>query len=132
MTTGNYLLDTHALIFWVEATNLSDDFLLFLDEQQRLGMLYVSAISFWEVALLAKRGRIEVMDVHAWKNDLLNNTNLHLIEPSATEMIDSVSLPDHHKDPFDRLLIAQANRRNLTLVTRDTGLSQYTVSRFWM
>jgi PIN domain nuclease of toxin-antitoxin system len=128
----NYLLDTHALIFWVESTGISAEFIRFLDEQQSLGRLYVSTISFWETALLAKKGRIEVTDVHAWKNDLLNNTNLQLIDPSATEMIDSVSLPDHHKDPFDRLLVAQANRRNMILVTRDAELSQYEVSRFWM
>lgn len=132
MTAGNYLLDTHALIFWAESTNMSSGFIHFLDEQQNLGRLYVSTISFWEAALLAKKGRISVADVHAWKNDILTNTNLHLLEPSATEMIDSVALPDHHKDPFDRLLVAQANRRNLTLVTRDAELAQYAVACFWM
>lgn len=132
MTTGSYLLDTHTLIFWVASTNISSDFIQFLDEQQNLGRLYVSTISFWETALLAKKGRIAVVDVHAWKNDILTNTNLQLLEPSATELIDSVALPDHHKDPFDRLLVAQANRRNMTLVTRDAELSEYEVSRFWM
>lgn len=82
--------------------------------------------------MLAKKGRIEVTDVHAWKNDILANTNLQLLEPSATEMIDAVTLPDHHRDPFDRLLIAQANRRNMTLVTRDAELSEYGVACFWM
>lgn len=128
----DYLLDTHALIFWAESTEMSGEFIHFLDEQQSLGRLYVSSISFWEAALLVKKGRIEVADVHAWKNDVLNNTNLQLLEPSATEMIDSVALPDHHKDPFDRLLVAQARRRNMTLVTRDAELSAYEVSRFWM
>lgn len=132
MTQQSYLLDTHALIFWVESTEMSDDFIDFLDEQQRLGMLYASTISFWEVALLAKKGRIGVTDVHAWKDDLLNNTALQLIDPTATEMIDSVSLPDHHKDPFDRLLIAQARRHTMTLVTRDTEIANYDVSIFWM
>jgi PIN domain nuclease of toxin-antitoxin system len=111
---------------------MSEAFIHFLDEQQSLGRLYVSTISFWETALLAKKGRIAVADVHAWKNDLLNNTNLQFVEPSATEMIDSVALPDHHRDPFDRLLIAQANRRGMILVTRDAELSGYGVSRFWM
>ncbi len=128
----HYLLDTHALLFWVESTGISAEFIHFLDEQQSLGRLCVSTISFWEMALLVKKGRIAVADVHAWKNDLLNNTALQLLEPSATEMIDSVSLPDHHKDPFDRLLIAQANRRNMTLVTRDTEIAMYDVSLFWM
>lgn len=132
MIAPRYLLDTHALIFWAQSTHISAQFSAFLDEQQRLGRLYVSSISFWEAALLAKKGRIELADVHAWKNDLLTHTNLHLIDPSATDMIDSVSLPDHHKDPFDRLLIAQANRRELLLVTKDGGFSKYGVSIFWM
>jgi len=132
MTKQSYLLDTHALIFWATSLELSDAFIDFLDEQQGLGTLYVSTISFWETALLAKKGRIAVTDVHAWKDDLLNNTNIHLIDPSATEMIESVSLPDHHKDPFDRVLIAQANRRKMTLVTRDTEIGKYEVSRLWM
>lgn len=132
MSEPRYLLDTHALIFWAENIELSRDFIEFLDEQQRLGMLCVSTISFWEVALLAKKDRIQVADVHAWKNDLLNSTNLYLIDPTAAEMINSVSLPDHHKDPFDRLLIAQANQRNMALVTRDVHIAQYDVARFWM
>ena len=82
--------------------------------------------------MLAKKGRIGVTDVHAWKDDLLNNTALQLIDPTATEMIDSVSLPDHHKDPFDRLLIAQARRHTMTLVTRDAEIAKYDVSLFWM
>jgi len=132
MTKQHYLLDTHALIFWAASTELSDAFIDFLDDQQRLGALFVSTLSFWEAALLAKKGRIGVTDVHAWKDDLLNNTNLQLIDPTATEMIDSVSLPAHHKDPFDRLLIAQANRRTMTLVTRDMDIRKYDVSRLWM
>lgn len=132
MTNRRYLLDTHALIFWAESTEMSSDFIAFLDEQQGLGRLYVSAISFWEAALLAKKGRIELADVHAWKDDLLNNTNLQVIDPTATEMIDSVSLLDHHKDPFDRLLIAQALRRDMTLVTRDAEVSKYEATIFWM
>ncbi len=132
MTDLRYLLDTHALIFWAQSTHISATFSAFLDEQQRLGRLYVSSISFWETALLAKKGRIELADVHAWKNEVLTHTNLHLIDPSATDMIDSVSLPDHHKDPFDRLLIAQAKQRELLLVTKDAELSKYEVSIFWM
>lgn len=132
MTHRRYLLDTHALIFWAQSTHISAEFSAFLDEQQSLGRLYVSAISFWEAALLAKKGRIELADVYAWKNELLTNTNLQLIDPSATDMIDSISLPDHHKDPFDRLLIAQANRRDMLVVTKDGEFSKYGVSICWM
>lgn len=132
MTDRRYLLDTHTLIFWAETTEISAEFIDFLDEQQALGRLFVSSISFWEAALLVKKGRIAVADVHAWKNDLLGNTNLQMIDPTADEMIESTALPDHHKDPFDRLLIAQALRRDMLLVTRDADIQQYAAPCFWM
>lgn len=132
MTSHRYLLDTHALIFWAGSTDISPEFIDFLDEQQALGRLYVSSVSFWEIALLVKKGRIAVADVYAWKNDLLGNTNLQIVEPTAEEMIDSTTLPDHHKDPFDRLLIAQALRRDMVLVTRDESMREYTAPCLWI
>ena len=71
-------------------------------------------------------------DVNAWKEEILKNTNLKLINPTADEMIDATLLPKHHKDPFDRLLIVQANHHNANLVTRDSLISHYAVQTFWM
>ena len=71
-------------------------------------------------------------DVHAWKDELLSNTNIRLIDPNVSEMINSTTLPDHHKDPFDRLLISQANQRDLILVTQDKEIQKYSVRHFWM
>jgi PIN domain nuclease of toxin-antitoxin system len=96
------------------------------------GRLYVSSISFWEIALLVKRGKMAISDLHAWKNEILNNTNIRLIEPSASEMIDSTLLPDHHKDPFDRLLIVQANQNKFLIVTKDSDIHKYQVKTFWI
>lgn len=127
-----YLLDTHALIFWSTLTSISNELVEFLDMQSERGMLYVSSISFWETALLAKKGRIEIRDVELWKDEILTYTGCILLEPSVSEMIASTKLPDIHKDPFDRLLIVQANRRNAFLVTRDTDLEQYDVPVYWM
>jgi PIN domain nuclease of toxin-antitoxin system len=127
-----YLFDTHALVFWSNKESVSDDFISFFDQQSQHGRLFVSSISFWEIALLAKKGRIKLPDVHSWKNEILANTNIQLIDPSTSEMIDSVFLPDHHKDPFDRLLIVQANQNNLLFVTRDKLIEKYDVEIFWM
>ena len=119
-----YLFDTHALIFWNNKISVSEEFITFFDNQAQKGRLYVSSISFWEIALLVKKDRISISNVTAWKNEM--------IEPSASEMIDSTRLPDYHKDPFDRLLIAQANQNNLLIVTKDSNIYKYNVKTFWI
>ena len=132
MKKETYLLDTHALIFWTNKVSVSEEFITFFDNQAKKGRLYVSSISFWEIALLVKKDKISMSNVTAWKNEIMNNTNIQMIEPSATEMIDSTLLPDYHKDPFDRLLIAQANQNNLLIVTKDSNIYKYKVETFWI
>lgn len=127
-----YLFDTHALIFWNNNESVSEEFIRFFDNQANKGNLYISSISFWEIALLVKKDRMAMSNVHGWKNEILSNTNILLIEPSASEMIHSTLLPDHHKDPFDRLLIAQANQNSLRIVTKDRKIDKYEVETFWM
>ncbi len=132
MSQSRYLLDTHAVIFWTNRKSVSDEFIHFFDRQEQQGNLYISPISFWEIAFLVKRGRLELVDVQSWKNELLVNTGIHELPPTAAEMIGSVNLPDIHKDPFDRLLIAQALYNDMQLVTRDRQISEYDVKTFWM
>ena len=132
MKRNAYLFDTHALVFWNNKESVSEEFIKFFDKQNQQGRLYISSISFWEVALLVKKGRIVISDVHAWKNEILNNTNIKVINPSASEMIESTLLPDYHNDPFDRILIAQANQNHLLLVTKDKAIRKYDVDVFWM
>ena len=132
MNRDFYLFDTHALLFWHNQMAMSEDFISFLDTQEHNGALYVSAISFWEIALLVKKEKLALSDIHAWKNDLLNHANLGVIEPTAAEMIDSTLLPDLHKDPFDRLLITQARQHDFIFITRDQIILQYDVKHFWM
>lgn len=111
---------------------MSNEFIKFLDKQNQIGTLYVSSISFWEIALLVKKQKLALSDIHAWKNELINNTNITIAEPTVSEMINSTLLPDHHKDPFDRLLIAQANQQEFFLVTQDQTIQKYKVKQFWM
>lgn len=85
MTKDSYLMDTHALIFWNSKESVSDAFVHFFDEQMRQGRLYVSSISFWEIALLAKKGRLAISDIHAWKKELFIHTSIQLIDPTAEE-----------------------------------------------
>lgn len=127
-----YLLDTHAFIFWVNGEGISTDFIKFLDEKNTQGKLYVSTITFWEIALLVKKGRIHIDDLSTWKTEVLDNSNIHTLSPSISEMILSTELEDHHKDPFDRILIAQTLQNKLEIITKDRIIPKYNISTFWM
>lgn len=132
MKKESYLFDTHALIFWISKESVSNDFISFFDKQEQKGNVVASTISFWEIALLVKKGKIELDDIHSWKNQLLTNTNIQLIDITASEMIDSTLLPDHHKDPFDRLLITQASNHQFVLVTKDEQIQKYSIPTIWI
>ena len=132
MKSQYYLLDTHALIFWNLKQGISQEFIQFLDYQDRLGNLFISAISFGEIALLIQRGKLALTDIYAWKEELFQNTNLQLINPTVDKMIEATRLPNHHKDPFDRLLIIQANYHHLLLVTKNSIIQGYAAQTFWM
>ena len=132
MKGNNYLFDTHALIFWYQQADVSPEFLAFFDEQSQQGKLFVSSVSFWEIGLLAQKGRITITNVNTWAKELLALSGIRLAEPSVTEMIDSTLLPSHHKDPFDRLLIAQAKHRDFIFVSRDALVQAYDVTTYWL
>lgn len=106
---------------------LADD----LDVASRSGHVLVSTAAFWEVALLARKGRLEIDDVSSWKNELLAATGTRLATPEVDDMIASVALPQHHRDPFDRLFIAQARSLRAVLVSRDALFAAYDVATRW-
>jgi len=132
MNPTNYLLDTHALIFWATETEMSSEFLGFLDTQDQLKCLFVSSLSFWEIALLVQKGKLTFPNLHQWTDELFKNTQLQLIYPTIEEMINATLLPKYHKDPFDRLLITQANYHQAWLVSKDSIIPKYPVKIFWM
>ena len=132
MRQKKYLLDTHALIFWVEREEVSTEFIEFLDMQAEKGKILISSASIWEIALLKKKDRLDIDDIHRWKDDIISYSQAKILDPTADDMIDSTLLPDHHKDPFDRLLIAQAINNNAIFITRDRNISLYSVETFWM
>ncbi len=126
-----YLLDTHALVFWSLGQGMSPRLTAFLDRANADGRLHVSAVSFWEAALLCAKGRLAIDDVAAWKEELVRLSGISLVTPDADAMLASVGLPPHHKDPMDRLLVAQAMAMGATLVSRDAVLARYPVKLFW-
>ncbi len=116
------LLDTH---IWLRHLGVSGALkataIPTIDAAAASGLLYVSVISVWEVALLVKLGRVSLQpNVHSWIKDALAKPGLNLLPFTPEIAIESVNLPEPmHKDPSDRILVASARIAGLVLVTRD-------------
>ncbi|MFW6052121.1 MAG: type II toxin-antitoxin system VapC family toxin [Myxococcota bacterium] len=117
------LLDTHVLI-WMDqdASELGSKARRRIARAANDGEVAVSAISFWEVAMLHAKGRIRLaIPVDRWRRDLLD-AGLVELPVDGEAAIAAVSLPDLHPDPADRLVTATAQRTGATLLTADRRL----------
>lgn len=118
-TSPTVLLDTHALLWLVSAPEkISDPTRQVLRDPNT--EIMVSAASAWEVAIKSRLGRLDGEPLlSAWPDVLAHMTATELAI-DAGDAILAGRLPWEHKDPFDRVLVAQATRRNFTLATRKT------------
>ncbi len=120
------LLDTHAFIWWRENSPR-----LGADARGRIAsasLVFVSVASAWEAAIKVALGRLKLPEsfeagVTASRFDKLPIAFRH------TEIV--ATLPHHHADPFDRMLVAQAMSERLTLVTHDRRLAPYALDLLW-
>ena len=115
----NLLLDTHVLLWWSGERDLSGEALSEIANPDNV--VYVSSASIWEISIKRARGTLRVDDAIF---DVRNDD----FEPLPITHADARmagALPDHHRDPFDRMLIAQALTHDLVLVTRDSRMESY-------
>lgn len=117
------VLDTHVLI-WMDADDaaLGPQARARIEQAWRAGEVAVSAISFWECAKLAERGRIVLpLSVEGWRAGLLS-AGLLEIPLDGRIALAAAGFADLHRDPADRFIAASAAVRNATLVTADERL----------
>jgi len=125
-----YLLDTHAFMWW-------------LDNDRRLGAgvrrvieaanrVVVSDVSLWETAIKAAVGKFESRsDLESWFTGHLAAERFGPLAIERSHLVRVATLPMLHRDPFDRLLVAQAQTENLVMVTGDAGITRYEVETIW-
>jgi PIN domain nuclease of toxin-antitoxin system len=124
---SGYLLDTNvALYVLTDSPKLTPALRRALES----GPNYLSVASYWEVLIKNMKGKLEVGDPHVWWEKAIKQLAARplVIHPEHVETI--LTLPKFHKDPFDRLLIAQAIAENLTLLTTDAQLPRYATPIF--
>lgn len=112
------LLDTHTLLWLVSAPEqVSADAREILADPGR--KVAVSAMSAWEIAIKTRLGRLDGEPLLAAWPDVMASMALTELAIEAADGIMAGGLPWEHRDPFDRMIVAQAGRRGLTIATRD-------------
>ena len=123
------LLDTHVWIWLVhkEPRILKSAALPAIEMAEERGGLCLSAISVWEVAMLASKGRLKfTMDCSTWVKRAMSQPGLNLLALTPDILVSSTRLPgDLHGDPADRMIVAAALQHRATLVTADDRLIEY-------
>lgn len=117
------LLDTHVVLWW-----LTDDPTLAAEIKERLDHepdVYISPATIWEVAIKQSLGKLEKPADLA---ERIRDSGFRHLNITVEHGIVAGRLPLIHRDPFDRMLIAQAQVEHLTLVTRDPHIQKYDVS----
>ncbi len=124
-----YLLDTHILLWWLtDHPRLGGETRAVLENPAH--MIHVSAASAWEISIKRALGRITIED-EVFSAGLSEN-GFHPLAIAMRHALAAGALPPHHRDPFDRMLIAQANVEELTLVTGDRTLTAYDGAFMWV
>jgi len=129
-----YLLDTHVLLWYLSKdANLSDNAKAIIEAKKDL---YFSIISLWEIAIKVNIGELQIHRPISALPIELHYVHIQIL-PITTRDIETYSslplpnIPIKHRDPFDRILIAQAMNNSLSLISRDIAFDVYKVERVW-
>lgn len=126
-----YLLDTQAFLLWDMNTGKlpAPVFELLQDKSHTL---FLSIASVWEIQIKHQIGKLQLgASLTTVIENQRQNNGIELLPIQLSHIVALDQLPPHHKDPFDRLLIAQARVENLTLISGDPIFKQYPVQVVW-
>ncbi len=119
----NLLLDTHVLLWWLDDPGqLSEAARVAI--QDGVNVVSVSAATVWEIVIKKTLGKLDAPDN---LDEVLRECRFAPLPITAAHALAVRSLPMHHRDPFDRMLVAQARTEGMTVVTRDQKVLQYAV-----
>jgi PIN domain nuclease of toxin-antitoxin system len=125
------LLDTHAFLWWIsDDPRLSDRAREIIADGRN--ELFFSAASGWEISIKAGPGRLEVPeDLQRFISDQLSRNAVQSLPIYLSHALHTRNLPDHHRDPFDRILVSQAILEEMPLLSADPQISRYPVEVVW-
>jgi PIN domain nuclease of toxin-antitoxin system len=123
-----HLLDTSTLLWALaEPERLSARARRLVDAGENV----VSVASYWEVVIKTQKGLLSISDLPTWWREATEKTGARIIQIRSSHITALAAMPALHKDPFDRLLIAQAKAEGLGLVTNDEPIGRYPIQTLW-
>ncbi len=123
------LLDTHVFLWWIGApARLSHEVRAAIADPGTL--VHVSAASAWEISIKRALGRIDLRDEEFSYG--MRESGFAELTVTAEHGLAAGALLLHHRDPFDRMLVAQATSEGMRLVTRDRAIAAYGVETLWV
>jgi PIN domain nuclease of toxin-antitoxin system len=126
---NNLLLDTHAFIWYSEdEPKLPESIKIEIETADRV---CISIASLWEIAIKLSIGKLSLRSNYESIESSLEPAGIDLIPISFADTVRIINLPLHHRDPFDRILIAQAMNHSLTLVSCDAAFTAYPIQLRW-
>jgi PIN domain nuclease of toxin-antitoxin system len=125
------LLDTHVFLWWItDDGRISKHARAIIQDTKN--ELYLSAASAWEIAIKAALGRIRVHeDLNLFMTQQMNKNGIAALPINVNHALGVYTLPDLHRDPFDRLLVAQAKQEGMPIITADEWIKRYDVETIW-
>jgi PIN domain nuclease of toxin-antitoxin system len=129
--TRRFLLDSHALIFAAtEPERLGSEARRLVENEHN--HIYVSAVTVWELLLKARKGKIDFgPDPAEELQSYCRTLRVEMLPVIVQHAYAAMKLDPIHKDPFDRMLVAQAKFEGLTLVTKDRNIPGHEVETVW-
>jgi len=126
-----HLLDSHTLIWAVDVPAMLSALAMSVI-QNTANELLISAASIWEIAIKCGKGRLPLsLPYRRWVDQAIADLDLTILPITLDHAERQVSLPFHHRDPFDRLLASQSLVENIPLVSGDAVFDTYGVTRIW-
>ena len=125
------LLDTHTFLWWIaNDSQLSERARTVIEDADH--QLFLSAASGWEIAIKTRIGKLRLADdLHGFVSEQLRINAIQVLPIQMAHALHMATLPDHHRDPFDRMLVAQSQLEQLPILTIDPQIAQYSVTVIW-
>ena len=124
------LLDTHTFIWWAsEPEQLSANAISLLEDEHNQPV--ISVVNIWEIQIKDVVGK---MNLNFSLEEIIKTyreNEIDILPIYQSHVLRLRSLPDHHRDPFDRILVAQALVENMTIISKDAKIKQYPVTVVW-